>query len=150
MSAIRPDIPFPSGTTTAWPLLVLLALAACRPGAPAGPDSRDAFGDPYRLVPGIHSAAPDTYPALVGDTLVALVTYPGGCDDHAFSLKVDATPDTTLLWLVHDANGDACEAMVQDELRLPLPSDVRRAPVVALLDPNEPVPHILRWGIGED
>src|SRR5690554_5623492 len=130
-------------------LLLVLAAGCGRGGAE---DEADApagggrFGDPYQVVPGFHPAEPDTPPALAGDTLVALVTYTGGCEDHDFALDYAASADTARVWIRHDAHGDACEALIEDEVRLPLPREALAPPVVVLLNPQDPIPFILRWG----
>ncbi len=126
---------------------VLPAWTGCRtdPGGRPG-DGRATFGDPYEVVLGFSSVLADTPPALVGDTLVALVAYPGGCEDHDFTLAFDAHADTTRFRLVHDAGGDACEERVSEELRLAVPADALASPTLLLLNPQDPVPFVLRWG----
>lgn len=133
-------------------LVFALVLAACGGGeAPEAPDAEaspeaavapvDArFGDPYEIVLGRSPADPDVPPALVGDTLVALVAYAGGCEDHAFSLRDETARDTLRLWIAHDANGDDCEAYLHDEVRLLAPRAARDAATVVLLNPHDAVP----------
>lgn len=129
-------------------------LAGCRTDGPGGAPDRDApppvhdrFGDAYAIVLGDTPAAPDAPPVLLGgDTLVAQVRYAGDCEDHAFTLEHDATRgDTARLWLRHDARGDDCEALVYDEVRLPVPAEVRDAATVLLLNPQDGPPHVVRW-----
>lgn len=145
MRSGRPNVAVPFWFCT----LVLLAAAGCRQGAATGDEAehdRGRFGDPYEVVLGFASAGPDTPPALESDTLVALVTYAGGCADHDFTLRHDAEPDTARLWIYHDAHGDDCEAQVRDEVRLPVPGAVLEAPTVVLLNPLDDVPFVVRWG----
>lgn len=101
-------------------LLLALAVTACDtaadvPGTTAdGPD----LGDPYRV-----ESRP--MPAVVsGGVLEVNVSYAGGCEEHTFDLGVADRGDRADLWLTHDANGDACEAYVQDFLAVPVPEAV--------------------------
>lgn len=102
----------------------LLLLAACRAEQPV---EAVPPGDPFEIVLAPGEAEPDQPPGFDGDTLVVRVRYSGGCESHRFALDAETRSDTTLLALRHDANGDGCEALVYDELRLgledPLPPD---------------------------
>lgn len=136
-------IPFRPAIASAIALLLPL-LAACGPaetGSGDGAGSR--FGDPYEIVLGETPAGPDSPPHLAGDTLKALVAYPGGCEDHAFALVHATADDTTRLWVTHDANGEDCEAYIRDELALPVPPEALRAGTVLLLNPNDSVPFVV-------
>lgn len=101
------------------------------------------FGDPYEIVTGWTAADPDILPTIEADTLVVLVGYPGGCEDHAFRLDTETARDTVRLWLRHDADGDDCEAYLRDEVRLPVPGGARRAATIALLNPQGGPPFIV-------
>jgi hypothetical protein len=84
-------------------LLAALALAAC--DTVGGLDPPD-FGDAYT----VRSATLD------GDTLRAVVEYSGGCAEHTFERRHRTDGQRGEVWFVHDANGDACEALVTDTL----------------------------------
>lgn len=144
----------PSHGAAVTPLLLLmLAAAGCRNGAeqdaPADFD-QGRFGDPYEIVLGEHPADPDQPPAITSDTLVALVTYPGGCEDHAFALGHSAARDTARLWIQHDAHGDDCEGLLHDRVALPVPAEALQASTVLLLHPQDEPPYVLRWGLARD
>lgn len=75
-------------------------------------------GDPYAIVAVIP----------LGNYWDVIVEYSGGCEEHVFNLalnKAEESDSKTQVELVlwHDANGDACEALVRDTLKL----DVNRA-----------------------
>lgn len=125
----------------------LLFAAGCRDEDGTAPGADDGrFGDPYDIVLNHAPAGPDEPPAIASDSLVALVTYPGGCTDHDFELDYEADPDTARLWIHHDAYGDDCEALLQDRLALPVPAEALESAIIVLLNPNDPTPFILRWG----
>lgn len=105
---------------------------------------RGRFGDPYEVVSNFSPADPDLYPVLSGDTLIVRLTYSGGCETHTLDLDSDVRQDTAFVWIRHDARGDACEALIHDELDAVLPSRVLDARVLALLHPQEGPPQILR------
>ena len=99
----------------------------------------DAFGaDPYQM----NSAA------IEGDTLLANVSYAGGCADHVFTLVVadrfmESDPVRLTADIAHDGHGDLCEAWLTEDLRFdltPIKSMYERAyrqkhgTVVLLLD----------------
>lgn len=109
--------------------------------APVSVDSR--FGDAYEVMFGRTPADPDVPPAIAGDTLVAQVGYAGGCEDHAFALDAETVRDTVRLWLRHDANGDACEAYLHDEVRLAVPRAARGEAPVVLLNPHGGPPFVV-------
>lgn len=95
-------------TFLALPLFALLAVGCDSSGIEVD------FGDPYRVAPGADVT-------LEGLTLRVPVTYSGGCAEHRFRPFSDfQTEDTTRLWLVHDANGDTCEALITDTLDVQL------------------------------
>jgi hypothetical protein len=61
------------------------------------------------------------------NTLRIAVEYGGGCKEHFFNLIIDSSlfvsePAQVNLWLSHDANGDACKALVHDTLLFDLTS----------------------------
>ena len=52
-----------------------------------------------------------------GDNLCADVAYSGGCAEHGFQLLIDeglmkSNPPQANAYLLHQANGDACEALI--------------------------------------
>ena len=82
-----------------------LGLAACDNVSNLDPGE---FGDPYRV---------DASSArLDGDSLRVAVAYSGGCERHTFQPLSQSMGGAWTLWLVHDANGDGCEALVTDTL----------------------------------
>lgn len=134
-------------------LVVAVAMAGCGGGTAdetGEGEDQDAvsgrFGDPYQIVTNFAPADPDFMPQLVEDTLVARITYSGGCGDHDFDLRQEVAQDTAKLWLRHDAHRDDCEALVQDEVRIQVPGDVLEAPVIVLLPPQDGPPIIVKWG----
>ena len=80
-----------------------------------------AFGpEPQQIDEFVMEAA-----AIAADTLTAKVSYGGGCKDHEFVLTageefLESDPVQLLLTLTHDANGDACEAWLTEDLRFDL------------------------------
>lgn len=94
------------------------------PGAPVSPravvpvvlagELRET--DPFRL----DSAA------VKDDVLTVVVSYSGGCRNHEFALiaprsfQVSAGSVQLAITLVHDANGDRCEAYPSEQLRFDL------------------------------
>ena len=80
-------------------LALALTVAACDAGADLSPD----FGDPYTV-------PPNTAVALADGQLTVTVQYAGGCAEHTFTARTRG-PEA---WVVHDANGDACEALVTE------------------------------------
>lgn len=129
-------------------LALILSIVGCERTPEDTPDTHDRgrFGSGYEILTNETSAAPDEPPAIVSDTLKALVSYPGGCEDHEFEIDSEVRRDTSRLWLRHDAGGDDCEAMITDRLELPVSSDVLEANTILLLNPNADVPFVLRWG----
>ncbi|MEX0747725.1 MAG: hypothetical protein WD275_06975 [Rhodothermales bacterium] len=91
------------------------------------------------------TALPDEMPALMSDTLMMLVSYSGGCEDHDLDLESEVEQDTAKLWIKHNANGDSCEAMIFDRFEVRVPKRALDAPTIVLLNPNEDIPFILRW-----
>lgn len=62
---------------------------------------------------------------LRGPELTLEVTYSGGCKEHELSLYatrsfVETNPPGAEVYLAHDANGDACRALITDELTFDL------------------------------
>ena len=55
---------------------------------------------------------------IVGDTITLNITYSGGCEEHCFSLYMspatffESYPVQADLFLRHDSNGDACDALI--------------------------------------
>lgn len=62
---------------------------------------------------------------FTGDTLVATVSYGGGCREHEFALVIadlfrESHPVQTSGLLSHDARGDLCRALITRTLRFDL------------------------------
>lgn len=62
-----------------------------------------------------------------GNTVEITVSYPGGCAAHNFEIIWDATvlysnPPKINIVIIHDNNGDSCEAYITEVLRFPLDS----------------------------
>lgn len=60
--------------------------------------------------------------SLRGDIMTITVSYSGGCEEHVFelystNLYMKSLPPQLNLELEHDANGDACRAMITRELK---------------------------------
>ncbi len=124
-------------------LLLALFLTTCQ--SPQTPlDEADPATDPFSIVLSRNPAEPDMPPALDGDTLEVRVTYSGGCSDHDFTLEQEARGDTTVFSIRHQAGGDSCEALVYDELRLPVGTSVTSSGPIVLRNPQGGVPFRLR------
>jgi len=59
-----------------------------------------------------------------GDKLIAIVSYSGGCEDHAFTACVSpfdvADPGLVGIVITHEANNDMCEAVITETLTIDL------------------------------
>lgn len=116
-------------------LLLLLCLACSDPTEPYPPNGHWSAIDTWvgRIV--ITPNADDPrWPsdavtiqgfAIKGDSLELAVSYGGGCRDHAFVLLADAAwmesyPVQVGVRLSHEANDDACDAMMSRVLRFDL------------------------------
>ncbi|MCA9612128.1 MAG: hypothetical protein H6724_10050 [Sandaracinus sp.] len=71
--------------------------------------------------------------ALEGDALLLEVGHSGGCAEHTYRLCADpvllrSEPAVQRFALVHDANGDMCEAYLTTTLRVPV-SALPHAPI---------------------
>ena len=58
---------------------------------------------------------------ILGDDLLLTVSYGGGCEAHQFQLCwadtfAESDPVQTGMTLIHDGNGDACEAYATEDL----------------------------------
>ena len=59
---------------------------------------------------------------IVGDSITLNITYSGGCEEHCFSLYMtpaaflESYPVQANLYLRHNSNGDACEALVNESV----------------------------------
>ena len=59
---------------------------------------------------------------IVGDTITLNVIYGGGCKEHCFSLYMspaaffESYPVQANLYLRHNSNGDACEALINEDI----------------------------------
>lgn len=104
-----------------------------------------SFGDPYEIIDTDVPGGPDKPPQLVGDWLMMLVAYPGGCTDHTFTVESTVKQDTAHVWVRHNSGGDSCEAYITDELSLELPTGVLGSRIIAMHDPAGDPPHLLRW-----
>lgn len=105
-----------------WLLVLPLLLIACDSQSAGTP----TFGDEYRVLT-------DTEPVLDRQNVLRVqVQYSGGCEEHTFDARYRQTEQAVEIWLVHDANGDLCEALVTETLAVyvDLPSD--RVPPVLL------------------
>jgi hypothetical protein len=81
------------------------------------------------LVPSLPATRLPTYHLrnveLLNDVLVLSVAYTGGCAEHDFELLAssasvpDASPSVELA-LLHDPRGDACKALMEEELHFDL------------------------------
>lgn len=63
--------------------------------------------------------------SLQGDLLKLVVSFGGGCQAHTFDVWTDNSlsldqPPVIKLFISHDANGDRCEALLQQELLIDL------------------------------
>ena len=82
---------------------------------------------------------------MVGDWLLLMVAYAGGCADHQFQLNSAIRQDTAHIWIAHENGGDSCEAYITDDLSLKLSPAVLNARVIAMHDPAGEPPHLLKW-----
>lgn len=132
-------------------LVPLLLLTGCE-SAPEEPETEpveedvSGFGDPYQIVSTESPDAPEQPPYIDSDTLHVGITYPGGCENHAFAVGHRTERDTARLWIHHDAGGETCSTQVRDEIRAPVPSEVTDASTVILETPKDSVPFVLRFG----
>ena len=58
---------------------------------------------------------------FIGDKLSLSVSYSGGCGEHSFTLyssnvNITIFPPVVTTWLVHDGNGDLCEAYLTETI----------------------------------
>ena len=93
---------------------VVVLLGACVIGGRSNPTS-----DPFTL----NSAA------VTDDTLTVSVSYAGGCRDHEFRLLkadsfMESDPVQLRITIVHDGNGDRCEAWITEQHSFDL-SDIK-------------------------
>ena len=65
---------------------------------------------------------------IVGDTVTLSISYAGGCEEHCFFLYMspatffESYPAQANLYLRHDSNGDACEALISEDISFNLRS----------------------------
>ena len=128
--------------------LCLAILVGCGGGAPEAGEAHDTrrFGDPYEVIMNESTALPDEPPALFSDTLVAHISYVGGCADHSFDVESDVARDTAWLWIHHTAHGEDCEEEIYDRIEARVPARVLEEPVIVLMNPMHDIPFVLRWG----
>ena len=67
--------------------------------------------------------------AVTGDVLMVSVSYAGGCRDHEFRLHkadsfMESDPVQLRITLIHDGNGDRCEAWITEQHSFDL-SDIK-------------------------
>ncbi len=105
--------------------MLLTSVAACDVAGGSAPD----LGDAYTVL-----ASPA--PSLVQRRLTVAVQYGGGCREHTFDLRSEGTDARAEVWLVHDAHGDTCEALVVDTLAMTVPASVAAAEQVILRTPS--------------
>ncbi|MDZ4701109.1 MAG: hypothetical protein SH809_15475 [Rhodothermales bacterium] len=101
-------------------VILAISLAACSASVGANDevddariqqrDADDVQQDPY--------ATDTTF--VRGDSLIVKVGYSGGCQNHFFRIVSEVSPIASPLpaydlMLIHDANGDSCEAYIQEE-----------------------------------
>jgi hypothetical protein len=111
--------------------MLLIVSAGCDVGDPCrtscDPDAGDGiimFDDMDDIT--LHTdQATITVIGIVGNTLCLTVQYSGGCRDHEFELYgmnafLESYPPQAPIYLSHDANGDACEALITTELEFDL------------------------------
>ncbi len=59
---------------------------------------------------------------IAGDTIALSITYSGGCNEHNFSLYMslaaffESYPVQANLYLRHNGNDDACDALISEEV----------------------------------
>ena len=93
--------------------LLLPCALALASGCSLSSDSGDLdFGDAYT----VSESAPIS---VSSDSLRVTVSYGGGCAAHTFELRSRGA-DSREVWLVHDANGDTCEALLTERLAFPI------------------------------
>ena len=93
------------------------------PGRNFKPDNVDEIillEDPFNT-PFPEDAVTIKNASIEGDLLTLKVAYGGGCKTHRFALYgsggfMESLPVQTRVFLSHDANGDACEALIQEEI----------------------------------
>jgi hypothetical protein len=107
---------------------------------------RGTFGDPYQIVTNEPPATPDEPPSLSSDTLSMQVSYTGGCQDHRFDVDYESERDTTRIWIHHRDGNDSCEEEVLERLDFAIPESALESRTIVLLNPNDDVPFIVRWG----
>jgi len=116
-------------------LLILLIALATACAAPAEESRKD---EPKPQRPGVTRVEPGTdikeipsdafkmiAASVEGDVLRVKVSYSGGQADHQFTLYWDGIvarsyPGRTSVWLKHDANGDAAEALIEQTVEFDL------------------------------
>jgi hypothetical protein len=121
-------------TITLFALLTLLAGCNLGPTSPRPTLSPDTVGA-SQVVDDLGPWPADPFQSvrvrIEGDTLVADVTYGGGCEEHRFALVfasefMESEPVQVRGLLSHDARGDMCRALLGRTLRYDL-TPLRRA-----------------------
>lgn len=128
--------------------LLVVAGAGCN--SPSAPPDAAQFGDPYEILTNRSPHSPDEPPAIVSDSISALVAYAGGCAEHTFEARARVTGRAAAILLRHDSGGDPCEAYLIDRIVAPLPENVLESPEIHLLHPRGEAPFILRWRPAQD
>lgn len=77
---------------------------------------------------------------IEGNHLILLVSYSGGCEKHDFRLLFNGNymksmPPKAELFLLHDANGDACRSLIKEEITVDISAlKANNDKVVIILD----------------
>ncbi|SRR5690606_12055586 len=119
------------------PLLALLLLAGC--DLLDRPPLERTYGAPYdffvETAPGPNGEGSPA-PFLSEDgVLHVTVRYTGGCAEHTFRLETELTDAVATVWLVHEDDGDTCEALLMNHLRIRLSNAVLARPRIVLAAP---------------
>jgi hypothetical protein len=153
-----------SARLTTLSATLLLATSGCagdfERGAPSGGGGGGGKADSTDRgkLPQIADPLPDhrdgynvTDAWIEGATLVVDVSYSGGCATHDFELYwngliAETFPARASFRLVHDANGDFCEAIIRGDVRRFDLSELGTGPTLISLDVFEGEPRILELG----
>ncbi len=123
---------------SSWLIVALLIFPACEDEHNNGscPSNVD-FGDPYVFSSGWCGTPPFVPAVTLQENILNMgVSYTGGCEEHDFFLKNCSTNSTVYLWLMHDSNGDTCEAIIWDYFQFTLADEIMDMDRIVVLDPN--------------
>ncbi|MBN2001130.1 hypothetical protein JW935_26530 [candidate division KSB1 bacterium] len=113
-------------------VLILIALTSCQNlPFPWWDGSDPEIPPPIQIIPEsqVRELPKDLYEIknveIVEDTIIFEVRYGGGCEEHDFLLVnyggfMESWPVQTKVLLSHDNNGDACKALITQEVRFNL------------------------------